>query len=254
MKKLLVFMLIVLIPYAVGCKSSTGNDDKDENGGDGGNGNVRYTVSGRVVDSVSGAGIPDVKMVLTDAVLSHDITTDSQGNFSFDNVTDGDYTLIPEKIYYTFSPPYLSFTVSGSNVTGRNFTGTLIGGGGGDGGETTFDLTGTWNYVNSNQWVEGRCPVGSPAAGICVITQTGTTFTLTSDAGTYSGTVSGATYSAATPTVVVDDEGGTATNSTIFTASSNTYASGTGSSIYAHPDGFQCVWGYDVTLTKITED
>ena len=48
---------------------------------------------------------------------------------------------------------------------------------------------------------------------------------------------------------VVDDEGGTATNTLIFTASSESAAAGTGTPTFSHPDG-NCNWTYDLTISK----
>lgn len=50
-------------------------------------------------------------------------TTDLQGNYVLDGLTDGNYTITPSKSGYTFSPSYLSATVP-PNVIGKNFLGS----------------------------------------------------------------------------------------------------------------------------------
>jgi len=235
MKKVLISLLIILIPLALSCGSTTGSDDKTSG----------YTVSGKVVDA-SGAGITNVTVSLANVSLQKQATTNTQGNYTFESIPDGTYSVAPVKEGYIFSPLLRNVTVNGTNVTVANFTGSTDGGA----GEATFNLTGTWIYSMSNLTVQGVCPVGSPVTENCTITQTNNSFTLVSSAGSYSGIVSGPEYSGATTPTVVDDEGGVATNYITVTASSETSASGTGSSVYAHPSGDQCVWTYDVNPHK----
>ena len=122
----------------------------------------------------------------------------------------------------------------------------------------TFDLTGTWSYTTSNNWVTGVCPKGMDSSGTLQISQTGDSFTLQLLSGmvcdpasmcSYSGTIAGAVYTA-TNSAVVDTEGGKATNTITFTATSTTAASGADSSTYVHPGGMTCTWGFDITLTR----
>lgn len=235
MKKVLISLLIILIPLALSCGSTTGSDDKTSG----------YTVSGKVVDA-SGAGITNVTVSLVNESLQKQATTNAQGNYTFESIPDGTYSVAPVKEGYIFSPLLRNVTVSGTNLTVANFTGSTDGGV----GEATFNLTGTWVYSMSNLTVQGVCPVGSPVTEDCTITQTDNSFTLVSSAGSYSGIVSGTDYSGATSLTVVDDEGGTMINYIAFSASSETSASGTGSSVYTHPSGYQCIWTYDITLTK----
>jgi len=122
----------------------------------------------------------------------------------------------------------------------------------------TFDLSGTWSYTTTDNWVTGVCPKGMDSSGTLQITQTGDSFTLQLMSGmvcdpasmcSYSGTIAGAVYTA-TNSAVVDTEGGKATNTITFTATSNTAATGADSSSYVHPGGMTCTWGFNITLTR----
>ena len=121
----------------------------------------------------------------------------------------------------------------------------------------TYDLTGTWQYSTYNNWVTGLfCPPGYDTTGTCRITQSGDSFSFVFLTGTvcdpsflctFTGAVSGATYTCSV-SGVVDNEGGVATNTMVFTVISNTEASGSGTSNYTHPNGFQCNWGQSITI------
>jgi hypothetical protein len=104
-----------------------------------------YSISGKIADG-SAVGIQDVTMTLTGAGLASalTVTTDASGNYLFSGlVTNGTYTLQPSKSEqncvcgsimggcgltvtqtYGFSPASRSMTVSGSNATSVDFTGT----------------------------------------------------------------------------------------------------------------------------------
>jgi fibronectin type 3 domain-containing protein len=49
-------------------------------------------------------------------------TANSSGNYSFTGVANGSYAVTPSNTGYTFTPSTQGVTVSGSNVTGVNFT------------------------------------------------------------------------------------------------------------------------------------
>ena len=51
-------------------------------------------------------------------------TADGSGNYTITGLSNGNYTITPTKTGYTFTPTSRSETVSGSNITGVNFTGT----------------------------------------------------------------------------------------------------------------------------------
>jgi MYXO-CTERM domain-containing protein len=125
----------------------------------------------------------------------------------------------------------------------------------------TYDLTGTWSYVTTNNWVTGLCPKGQDSSGMLTITQTGDTVTLVVSSGmvcdpasmcSFAGTVSGADYTVSN-SAVVDNEGGVAKNTVTFTASSASAAAGQDSSSYTL-DTFTCSWGFDITITRVVTD
>ena len=91
------------------------------NGGNGG-GAGEADISGRITDS-TGAGIAGVEVILSLVLSQWDTTTDSNGYYSFDNVSNGGYAVLPTKKDYTFTPQFYSFMFSGSALT-YNFTGS----------------------------------------------------------------------------------------------------------------------------------
>jgi Divergent InlB B-repeat domain len=124
----------------------------------------------------------------------------------------------------------------------------------------TYDLTGTWNHTRTGNWAVGDqgCDPGPDTTGTCSINQTGDSFTFAYTSGetcsppescTFSGTINGATYTCST-TEIVDSEGGRATSTIVFTATSPDAATGTGTSMYSHPGGWVCQWGSIITLTR----
>lgn len=49
----------------------------------------------------------------------------SNGNYTFTGLSNGTYTVTPAKAGYSFTPENRSVTISGANVTGKNFTAIL---------------------------------------------------------------------------------------------------------------------------------
>ncbi len=80
---------------------------------------LTYSISGTV--TYNNIGLPGVSMSLT-GTSSANVTTDSSGHYTFSGLTNGNYTITPSKPNYTFAPLNISQTVSGSNITGVNFT------------------------------------------------------------------------------------------------------------------------------------
>jgi peptidoglycan hydrolase CwlO-like protein len=78
-----------------------------------------YSISGMV--TLNGTGLQNVIVSLTGTATNAAIT-DASGNYSFAGVQNGSYTVTPTKAGYSFKPSSISVTVSGANVTGRNFT------------------------------------------------------------------------------------------------------------------------------------
>ncbi|GMU44197.1 MAG: hypothetical protein AMXMBFR25_21830 [Lysobacterales bacterium] len=89
-----------------------------------------YSISGQVTTS-TGVGIASVT-VSTGSVST---TTNSSGNYTLSNLAAGSYTITPSRSGYTFSPVNRAVTISSSNVTGQNFTGTAT--------TTTYSISGT---------------------------------------------------------------------------------------------------------------
>lgn len=81
-----------------------------------------YTISGQVKDS-SGNPISGVK--ISDGA-NHTTTTDSDGNYILGSLTLGNYTLSASKDGWNFTPSSLTVNIATDNITGQDFTGTLI--------------------------------------------------------------------------------------------------------------------------------
>jgi Right handed beta helix region len=75
------------------------------------------SISGRISPTAYGIG---VTMTLS-GETSATITTDSSGNYSFNDLSAGSYTLTPGKSGFSFSPASRQVTTSAS-ITGTNFT------------------------------------------------------------------------------------------------------------------------------------
>jgi len=76
-----------------------------------------FSISGKVVDS---GGIPVAGVTISNSAGKTAIT-DSNGNYTLRDVASGNYTLIPSKDDYTFSPVSRSVTVP-PDTTEQNFT------------------------------------------------------------------------------------------------------------------------------------
>ena len=120
------------------------------------------------------------------------------------------------------------------------------------------NMSGTWVLSISNTKVIGICPAGPNATGECTITQSGDKFTLVLGEGfvcspesmcKFTGDVKGSTYRCET-TDLVDNEGGITTRIFEFTFTSPTSATGKGTQKYTHPEGFECIWEHDITISK----
>ena len=85
----------------------------------------RLTTGFYISGIVSGAISSGVTITLSGASAAT-TTTDSSGNYTFANLANGDYTITPSKAGYTFTPANYSVTISGADVTGKNFTATVV--------------------------------------------------------------------------------------------------------------------------------
>jgi hypothetical protein len=82
---------------------------------------IYYSISGRVVD---GSGNPIAGVTISNGA-GHTAITDSSGNYTLRGLMAGTYTITPGKSGYTFVPTSRTVTVP-PDVTGKNFTGTLV--------------------------------------------------------------------------------------------------------------------------------
>jgi len=80
-----------------------------------------YSISGKV--TAGGAPLSGVTLLLG-GTSSKSATTNGAGDFTFDVVGNGSYTVTPSKAGYTFTPVNAAVTVNGADVTGQDFTGT----------------------------------------------------------------------------------------------------------------------------------
>jgi hypothetical protein len=63
---------------------------------------------------------------LADRQSSATAFTDSSGSYSFNNVSEGSYVLIPSKAGYGFEPPRIDLKIDGSNISGASFVASAI--------------------------------------------------------------------------------------------------------------------------------
>jgi hypothetical protein len=88
---------------------------------------VAFKAAGPATFSVSGnAGTPGATVSYT-GTSSGSTTADGSGNYSITGLANGSYTVTPSKAGFSFTPTNASETVSGSNITGVDFTATPSG-------------------------------------------------------------------------------------------------------------------------------
>jgi hypothetical protein len=125
-----------------------------------------YSISGVV------SGISDVSVMLSGA-SSNTTSTNSGGNFTFSKVAPGNYTILPSKTGYVFSPVSLAETITSASLTDANFVATAS-------TAATYTISGT--------------VTGSVAAGVIITlngTNVGSAITDLSGNYTFTGLVSG---------------------------------------------------------------
>jgi len=90
-----------------------------------GSGGSTFSLSGAISPATSGSGAT-VTLTQSGTTIAA-VTANSSGNYSFANVANGTYTVMPSKAGFTFSPASQQVTVNGANVTVPAFTaqGTL---------------------------------------------------------------------------------------------------------------------------------
>jgi hypothetical protein len=79
-----------------------------------------YTVSGRI--TLDGAGLADVTVTLTAEGITKTSITDTEGGYRFNEVINGTYSIAPYKDGHTFNPVSIMVTVSGADVSGKDFS------------------------------------------------------------------------------------------------------------------------------------
>ncbi|MGZ4993177.1 MAG: beta strand repeat-containing protein [Methylobacter sp.] len=129
-------------------------------------GGTTYSISGAITSSANGAGATVALQQNGTSIAT--VIADSSGNYSFANLANGSYTVIPSKAGYTFSPQSLPVTINGANVSGINFTatpasvwsisgtisplpggsGTLLTLSGASNSTVTADSSGNYSFVN----------------------------------------------------------------------------------------------------------
>jgi hypothetical protein len=185
-----------------------------------------HSVSGSVLTS-AGAGVSGVAV----SCSGGSATTGAGGTFTIDGLADGSYTLTPSKSGYRFSPATRSVTLSGSNVSGQDFTGsvyaindafasaTVLTGSSGSAAGSTVNATKeageplhAGNAGGASVWFDWT----APQSGTVRFTTAGSSFdTLLA---VYTGSVVGALTSAASN----DDTAGLHTSAITFTAHGGT--------------------------------
>jgi hypothetical protein len=81
-----------------------------------------FTIKGSILTS-AGDGISKVTVTLS-GDSSGTVTTTSAGEYQFDDLKTGNYTVTPSKTGYKFDPPFTTYASLGADQTGKNFSGT----------------------------------------------------------------------------------------------------------------------------------
>jgi len=123
----------------------------------------------------------------------------------------------------------------------------------------TVDFSGIWNYTTDNHTVSGVCrSAGAPMVGTLSLTLEDGAVAMEMLSGavcdpasmcSYTGEINGGNV-VVTNTDIVDDENGAVTNTTTLFFSSGENGRGNAVSRYVHPEGYECLWNYNVTLTR----
>jgi hypothetical protein len=85
--------------------------------------NAVYLISG----NITSGGLPfaGVNVALSGDATAN-TTTDASGNYSFIGLLNGDYTITPSMAGYSFTPQGINVTISGADITGQDFSATLL--------------------------------------------------------------------------------------------------------------------------------
>jgi hypothetical protein len=172
-----------------------------------------FSISG----TISGAGANGTTVTLGGASTGT-TTADASGNYKFNALANGSYTVTPAKTGLTFTPANQSVIISGADATGVNFTASgatfnisgTISGPGGSGATvtlsgtapatTTADASGSYTFTAQTNGSYTVTPsksgfVFTPASQSVTVSgadQTGVNFNSAAQTFTVSGTISGA--------------------------------------------------------------
>ncbi len=119
MKKLLALIILMVICISFGCLTSDSGNDKDTNS------DTTYTITGTVKDN-SGNGLAGATVSLAGDNVNMEVSTDSEGRFSFQNIDNGTYTVISSKSGYAYSPESTQKSINNAKVSDVKFTVTKV--------------------------------------------------------------------------------------------------------------------------------
>ncbi len=175
-----------------------------------------------------------IQLIALTPAGSQTVTADASGNYAFNGVTNGVYTVTPTKSASSFTPANQSVTVNGANASGVNFTitstGTITGtvtnsSGTAITGATVSYSGGSTSTAGNGAYTFSNVPAGtvsitasatgyqSSTQGATVTANTTTTqnFTLLSAVGTVAGTVTNSGGTAIAGATVSYSSGSTTT-------------------------------------------
>ena len=160
-----------------------------------------FTISGAISPSAGGNGAT----LTLSGVSTASATADSAGNYTFTGLASGTYVVAPSHTGYVYTPATQAVTVSGSNVTGVNFTATS---------QQTFSISGTISPTTGG--AGATVTLSGPAASTSTSSSAGSyTFTgLLSGSYTVTPTSRGFSYAPASQQVTLSAANVTAINFT----------------------------------------
>lgn len=119
MKVLCPIMLVLVLTLGIACDGGGGGGDNPTPPPN----PSSYSISGRVISNE--VGLSGVNITLSGG-SSATTTTDSNGEYSFTGLSNGNYTVTPSQTPYTFSPEYINIAIADLNQTGQDFIASII--------------------------------------------------------------------------------------------------------------------------------
>jgi len=162
-------------------------------GGGGSSAPATYAISGTITGA---SGVVAVGLSGTSTATT---STASNGTYSFTGLANGSYTVIPTLAGYAFTPTSTAVTVSGANVTGKNFTATAA--------ATTYTISGSAGIAGATITLSGANS-GTLTAG------TGGAYTfsgLVNGSYTVTPSLTGYTFAPTSASVTISSANATAT-------------------------------------------